>query len=55
MTSYNDLQFAISELSTSGSGNDELNGSLKRFAAIRTIRDTVYDAITSTSVRPRGT
>ena len=53
--SYNDVQYALTELSSSDSDNDELSGALKRdLAAIRTVRDTVYEAITATSTTPSG-
>ena len=53
VTSYNDVEFALKELSSSESENDELSGALRRdLAAVRTIRDTIYKAITSTSSTP---
>ena len=53
VTSYNDVEFALKELSSSDSENDELSGALRRdLAAVRTVRDTIYKAITSTSSTP---
>ena len=40
-------------MSSSESENEELSGALRRdLAAVRTVRDTVYKAITSTSSTP---
>ena len=53
VTSYNDVEFALKELSSSDSENDELSGALRSdLAAVRTVRDTIYKAITSTSSTP---
>ena len=50
VNSYNDLQYALNEISSSDSENDELSGALRRdLAAVRTIRDKVYEAISLTS------
>ena len=55
VTTYNDLQFALTELSSRDSENDELSGALLRdLAAVRTVRDTVYEAITQTSSTSSG-
>lgn len=52
---YNDVQFALTELSSSESENDELSGALRRdLAAIRTVRETIHEAITKTSSTPSG-
>ena len=47
------MEFALKELSSSESENDELSGALRRdLAAVRTVRDTIYKAITATSSTP---
>ena len=50
VTSYNDIKFALDELSSRESANDELSGALKNdLATIRTVRDTIYKVVTSDS------
>lgn len=55
VTTYNDVQYALTELSSNDSENDELSGALRRdLAAVRSVRDTIYEAITQTSSTPAG-
>jgi flagellar hook-associated protein 2 len=55
VTLYNDVKFAIDELSDPDSEEDDVGGSLARdLATIRTVRDTIYQAITQDSSTPSG-
>ena len=52
---YNDVKFAMDELSDPDSENEEVGGSLaKDLATIRTVRDTIYQAVTQDSSTPSG-
>lgn len=52
---YNDVKFAMDELSNPDSEEDEVGGALaKDLATIRTVRDTIYQAITQDSSTPSG-
>jgi flagellar hook-associated protein 2 len=52
---YNDVKFALDELSNPDSEEDEVGGSLaKDLATIRTVRDTIYQAVTQDSSTPSG-
>ena len=53
VTTYNDVQFALGELSDPESEDEEVGGSLARdLSVIRTVRDAVYQAITQDSSTP---
>lgn len=55
VTTYNDVQFAVSELSNPDSEEEEVGGALARdLAVIRTVRDTIYQAVTQDSSTPSG-
>ena len=55
VTTYNDVQFALNELSDPDSEEEEVGGALARdLAVIRTVRDTVYKAVTQDSSTPSG-
>ena len=55
VTTYNDVQFALNELSDPDSDEEEVGGALARdLAVIRTVRDTVYQAVTQDSSTPSG-
>jgi len=55
VATYNDVQFALSELSNPESEEEEVGGALARdLAVIRTVRDTVYQAVTQDSSTPSG-
>lgn len=55
VTTYNDVQFAISELADPDSEEEDVGGALARdLAVIRTVRDTVYTAVTQDSSTPSG-
>jgi flagellar hook-associated protein 2 len=50
---YNDVKFAMDELSNPDSEEDEVGGALaKDLATIRTVRDTIYQAVTQDSSTP---
>jgi flagellar hook-associated protein 2 len=52
---YNDVKFAMDELSNPDSEEDEVGGALaKDLATIRTVRDTIYQAVTQDSSTPSG-
>tara|TARA_B100000683_G_scaffold271914_1_gene314015 strand:- start:169 stop:1638 length:1470 start_codon:yes stop_codon:yes gene_type:complete len=52
---YNDMQFALNEISDPESEEDEVGGALSRdLSAIRTIRDSVHKAVTQNSSTPSG-
>ena len=52
VSSYNDVEFALKELSSSESENDELSGALRRdLATVRTVRYDIQ-GITATSSTP---
>ena len=55
VTLYNDVKFALDELSNPDSDEDEVGGSLAGdLATIRTVRDTIYQAVTQDSSTPSG-
>ena len=55
VTTYNDVQFALKELSNPDSEDEEVGGALARdLAVIRTVRDTVYKAVTQNSSTSSG-
>lgn len=55
VATYNDMQFALDEISDSESEEEEVGGALARdLSAIRTVRDAVYTAVTQTSSTPSG-
>ncbi len=55
VTTYNDVQFALNELSDPDSEEEEVGGALARdLAVIRTVRDTIYKAVTQDSSTPSG-
>ena len=55
VTLYNDVKFALDELSDPDSEEEEVGGSLaKDLATIRTVRDTIYQAVTQDSSTPSG-
>ncbi len=55
VAAYNDLQFALNELSDPDSDEDEVGGALARdLAVVRTVRDTVYEAVTQDSSTTSG-
>jgi len=55
VTTYNDVQFAVNELSDPDSEEEEVGGALARdLAVIRTVRDTIYNAVTQDSSTPSG-
>mgnify|MGYP001232932809 FL=1 len=55
VTTYNDVQFALKELSNPDSEDEEVGGALARdLAVIRTVRDTVYKAVTQNSSTTSG-
>ena len=52
---YNDVKFAMDELSDPDSENEEVGGALASdLATIRTVRDTIYQAVTQDSSTPSG-
>ena len=52
---YNDVKFAMDELSNPDSEEEEVGGALaKDLATIRTVRDTIYQAVTQDSSTPSG-
>jgi len=52
---YNDVKFALDELSVPDSEEEEVGGSLAQdLATIRTVRDTIYQAVTQDSSTPSG-
>jgi flagellar hook-associated protein 2 len=52
---YNDVKFALDELSNADSEEEEVGGALaKDLATIRTVRDTIYQAVTQDSSTPSG-
>ena len=55
VTLYNDVKFALDELSNPDSDEDEVGGALANdLATIRTVRDTIYQAVTQDSSTPSG-
>ena len=55
VTLYNDVKFALDELANPDSEEEEVGGSLaKDLATIRTVRDTIYQAVTQDSSTPSG-
>ncbi len=55
VTLYNDVKFALDELSNPDSEEEDVGGSLaKDLATVRTVRDTIYTAITQDSSTPSG-
>ncbi|MDA0650542.1 MAG: flagellar filament capping protein FliD [Proteobacteria bacterium] len=55
VTLYNDVKFAMDELSDPDSENEEVGGALaKDLATIRTVRDAIYQAVTQDSSTPSG-
>ena len=55
VAAYNDLQFALNELSDPDSDEDEVGGALARdLAVVRTVRDAVYEAVTQDSSTASG-
>ena len=55
VTLYNDVKFALDELSDPDSEEEEVGGSLASdLATIRTVRDTIYKAVTQDSSTPSG-
>mgnify|MGYP003334152303 FL=1 len=55
VTLYNDVKFALDELSDPDSEEEDVGGSLaKDLATIRTVRDTIYQAVTQDSSTPSG-
>ncbi len=52
---YNDVKFALDELSDPDSEEEEVGGSLASdLATIREVRDTIYEAVTQDSSTPSG-
>lgn len=52
---YNDVKFAMDELSNPDSEEEEVGGSLASdLATIRAVRDTIYEAVTQDSSTPSG-
>ena len=52
---YNDVQFALKELSDPESQEDEVGGALARdLSIIRTVRDAVYKSVSENSTTPSG-
>ena len=55
MTLYNDVKFAMDELSEPDSEEEDVGGALANdLATIRTVRDTIYQAVTQDSSTPSG-
>jgi len=55
VATYNDVQFALNALSDPDSDEEEVGGALARdLAVIRTVRDTVYQAVTQDSSTTSG-
>ncbi len=55
VTLYNDVKFAMDELSDPDSEEEDVGGSLANdLATIRTVRDTIYQAVTQDSSTPSG-
>ncbi len=55
VTLYNDVKFALDELSNVDSEEEEVGGALAGdLATIRTVRDTIYQAVTQDSSTPSG-
>ena len=55
VATYNDVQFALNALSDADSEEEEVGGALARdLAVIRTVRDTVYQAVTQDSSTTSG-
>ena len=53
VTTYNDVTFALDEISNPDSEEEEVGGALARdLSVIRTVRDTIYQAITQDSSTP---
>ena len=56
VTTYNDVQFALAEISNPESEDEEVGGALSRdISVIRTVSDTIYQAVTQDSSTPSGT
>ena len=52
---YNDMQIALTELGDPDSDEEEVGGALSNdLSLLRTVRDTVYDAISTASSTPSG-
>ena len=55
VATYNDVQFALTELSDPDSEEEEVGGALARdLSVVRTVRDTIYNAVTQDSSTPSG-
>lgn len=55
VATYNDVQFALTEISNPDSEEEEVGGALARdLSVIRTVRDTIYNAVTQDSSTPSG-
>ena len=55
VTLYNDVKFAMDELADPDSEEEDVGGSLANdLATIRTVRDTIYQAVTQDSSTPSG-
>ena len=55
VTLYNDVKFALDELANPDSEEEEVGGSMASdLATIRTVRDTIYQAVTQDSSTPSG-
>ena len=55
VATYNDIQFALNALSNADSDEEEVGGALARdLAVIRTVRDTVHQAVTQDSSTTSG-
>jgi len=55
VTVYNDLQFALNELSDPESEEEDVGGALARdLSVIRTVRDSVYKSVSQNSSTPSG-
>ncbi len=55
VTLYNDVKFAMDELSNPDSEEEDVGGALANdLATIRTVRDTIYQAVTQDSSTPSG-
>tara|TARA_B100000214_G_scaffold366794_1_gene336190 strand:- start:197 stop:1663 length:1467 start_codon:yes stop_codon:yes gene_type:complete len=56
VTTYNDVQFALAEISNPESEDEEVGGALSRdISVIRTVSDTIYQAVTQDSSTVSGT
>ena len=52
---YNDMQIALTELGNPDSDEEEVGGALSNdLSLLRTVRDTMYDAISAVSSTPSG-